>query len=255
VEVGQEYFSWILLVRVISTNAIVNTPAGTFTGCLQTQSIDESWPGLQEFYAPGIGKIKEFDSVGGHELTAYSGNSHPLPPKTSKIISGMVTRSDTKNGLADVTIAFSGGIGTVTTDDSGNYSNTVPYNWSGTVTASFDSGGFIKSNLTYKVLKANKTKQNFVWSPDPVVSGRVTRSSTKQGMAGVTISASNNGGIATTDLGGNFSLTVPYNWTGVVTPSVADSGKFKPAGKSFRKIIKNATKQNFTWTPSVAGTS
>ena len=115
----------------------------------------------------------------------------------SAIISGTVTRSDTKAGMGGVTITFSS-VGSVISDGSGNYTMPVPLNWAGTAMTSFTNGGFAKPTLTFKAVKKNQTKKNFDWSPDPVISGTVTRSDTKAGAAGVTITANNGGGTTTT---------------------------------------------------------
>ncbi len=167
------------------------------------------------------------------------------------VIFGRITRSDTKAAMAGVTISFSGVAGTAISDTNGNYSMVIPYGWAGTATASFTNGGFAKPALTFKKITKNQTKKNFVWSPDPVISGTVTRSDTKVGLAGVTITGNNNGGVTTTDGSGNYSLTVPYKWTGVVTPSMAGGGTFKKPSVSYSNLTKSKAKQKFVWTPLV----
>jgi hypothetical protein len=165
------------------------------------------------------------------------------------VIMGAVTRSDnSKAGLAGVTIAFSGGAGSTVTDGAGCYSNIVPYGWSGTVTATYTNGGFVKSNLTFKTVTKSKTKQNFVWSPDPVISGTVTTPD-KKVATNVTLSASNGGGITITGSNGSYRLTVPYNWTGILAPA---GGTSKPVGKSFRHLKRNVANVKFVFTPTQA---
>ena len=170
----------------------------------------------------------------------------------SPSISGKVTKTGTTNAVVGVRIAFSGGAGTVFTDGSGSYSNVVPYKWSGTATASYSSGGFATSNITYSALTASQTAKNYVWTPSPVISGKVTKTGATNGVAGVTIAASNAGGATSTDAGGNYALTVPYNWTGVVTAAAASGGTVSPGSKAFTaKLVANKTAQNFTWTAPV----
>ena len=129
----------------------------------------------------------------------------------------------------------------------------MTYGWSGTATASFTNGGFATPTKTFSAVTASKTAQNFVWSPSPVISGKVTKSGTSTGVPGMTITASNGGGATTTGITGSYNLTVPYNWTGVVTPSSASGGTFSPTTKSFSKVTANKTGRNFTWTAPVAG--
>jgi len=169
------------------------------------------------------------------------------------VISGKVTKSGTRTGVAGVTITFSGSIGTAITDVGGNYCMSVPYKWSGTATASFGSGGFAKPTILYRSLTSARTGQNYIWSPPPMISGKVTKSGTSKGVAGVTITASNGGATTITDASGYYALEVPYNWTGKVTPSWAGSGTFSPGSKAFTvKVTANKAGQNFTWKAPVA---
>ena len=164
----------------------------------------------------------------------------------SPVISGKVTKSGASTtGVAGVPIAFSGGAGTATTDSSGSYSNTVPYKWSGTATASFTNGGFAAPVKTYSAVTASKTAQNFVWSPSPVVSGKVTITGTKVAATNVVIAFSGIG-TAATAADGSYAMTVPYNWTGTAT--LFSAGTFVPVKRTFSKVIANKTGQNFTWT-------
>ena len=172
------------------------------------------------------------------------------PPPT---ISGKVTKTGTTTGVSGVTITFSGSAGTVITDGTGSYSNTVPYKWTGTATASFTNGGFVTPTITYATaLITSQTAKNYVWMPPPTISGKVSKTRTTTGVTNVTITASNNGGATKTDAGGNYVLTVPYGWIGVVTPSLPAGGTFTPASKSYTaKVIASKTAQNFTWTAPV----
>ena len=168
------------------------------------------------------------------------------------VISGKVTRSGTTVGVPQVMITFSGVPGVAITDARGFYSMVVPYGWSGTVTASFCSGGFTVPSKTFRSVTTAKTDQNFAWTPPPVISGRVTQSISKSGkivagVTNVTVSASNNGGAATTGVGGSYSLTVPYGWTGVVTVISSSGGVFSPPNKLFPVRVTANQTLSFTW--------
>jgi len=64
-------------------------------------------------------------------------------------------------------------------------------------------------------------------------------------MARTGVYADNGGGSASTDLSGNYTLTVPYNWSGNVSP--ARSGwAFVPASLAYANLITNTTGANFT---------
>ena len=183
-----------------------------------------------------------------YRLTVAQPTNPPVGPR----ISGTVTRSDTKAVTAGITLAFSG-VGSVTSDDSGYYSMTVPSGWSGTASASYSSGGFAKSSLTFRAVGKDQMKKNFVWSPDPTIIGTVTRSdSNKVGRAGVIITFSNLAGVVTgcttTDVSGGYTKVVPYGWSGKSTASFVDGGFAQPV-LNYKNVINNQARKNYVWSP------
>jgi Leucine-rich repeat (LRR) protein len=58
----------------------------------------------------------------------------------------------------------------------------------------------------------------------------------------------------TADASGNYSFTVPYNWSGTVTPSKAGY-TFSPAYKSYTHVLANQSAQNYIATTSVTFSS
>ena len=165
------------------------------------------------------------------------------------VISGKVTRNGTSTGLAGVVITFSGAIGTAVTDDSGNYRKVIPYGWSGSATASFTNGGFATPTINYSTVTAGKANKNYVWTPPPVVSGRVTRDGTSAGIAGVAITFSNGAGVAVTDVSGHYSHTVPYKWSGSATASFTNGGFVTPS-ISYGLLTASQNGKNYVWRPS-----
>ena len=168
------------------------------------------------------------------------------------VISGSV-RNSQQQGLAGVPVLFSGNLGTVVTDTNGNYSLAVPYGWSGTVVPSTTGlgGAFSPAYRTYTRKTISASGQNFSWIPPPVISGRIVRYGTSTGLAGFTVIASGVGS-ATTDSRGNYSLTVPYGWTGLLAPSCPGGGVFSPGLKNFTSAVTASKSQNFSWKPMVA---
>lgn len=73
------------------------------------------------------------------------------------------------------------------------------------------------------------------------------RTSDGSGISGVTVSASNSGGLGTTGTDGCYSLTVPYDWSGLVTPSKA-AHSFTPVHRDFMNVTYNLTDINYTGT-------
>ena len=76
-------------------------------------------------------------------------------PRVSYTISGNA-------GVAGAVLSYTDGTPqTVTADSSGNYSITVPYYWSGTITPALTGYTFIPANRSYTHIMANQSAQNF----------------------------------------------------------------------------------------------
>jgi hypothetical protein len=80
--------------------------------------------------------------------------------------------------------------------------------------------------------------------PPVTISGRITN---QNGQAAIGISVSNGITIVTTNSNGNYSFTVPYNWTGTVTPLASNCASFSPISRNFSNITTNQI-QNFSGT-------
>jgi REP element-mobilizing transposase RayT len=71
-------------------------------------------------------------------------------------------------GVAGAVMSYvNNGAQTVTADGSGNYSITVPYGWTGTVTPSLNSDLFCPASQTYNNLQANRSQQNYAHTACP----------------------------------------------------------------------------------------
>ncbi|MDQ1352494.1 MAG: hypothetical protein QG657_2800 [Acidobacteriota bacterium] len=156
-------------------------------------------------------------------------------------ISGKVTAGG--RGLQGVTITLSNNGGIKTTGYNGYYCASVPYGWSGTATPSKRGYCFFPVKRSYCNLKANQTSQNYTTSQQTrTISGTVTFGSSK--LPGVTITLDNNGGSATTDANGNYSVTVNYGWSGTATPSYPGYD-FTPANRSYTNVTADQTNQDY----------
>ena len=77
------------------------------------------------------------------------------------------------------------------------------------------------------------------------------------GVGGVTLSYNDGGAKTVVSNGsGNYSIIVPYRWSGTVTPSKANY-VFSPASRSYSNLTTNQAAQNYTATPvySISGTT
>jgi subtilisin family serine protease len=149
-------------------------------------------------------------------INVVSNRSQNFTPKLT--IYGYIKVGTT--GLSGVTVSWSNGGGSTTTNSSGYYSFTVPYGWSGTVTPSKSGYTFSPPSRSFINVVSNQS-QNFTASQITTtltISGYV-RTTGNFGVEGVTISWSNGGGSTTTNSSGYYSFTVPYGWSGMVTPS------------------------------------
>jgi hypothetical protein len=54
---------------------------------------------------------------------------------------------------------------------------------------------------------------------------------------------------AVADSAGNYSFAVPYNWSGIVTPSARCSATFAPGSRSYSNMVSNQIAQNYTVGP------
>ena len=95
-----------------------------------------------------------------------------------------------------------------------------------------------------------RTAQNYTASAITyTISGNV-------GVAGATLSYNNNGlQTVTADNSANYSLTIPYNWSGTVTPSLVGY-TFSPDHEDYSNVTADQT-QNYTatWTPTFTPTA
>jgi PKD repeat protein len=147
-------------------------------------------------------------------------------------------------GSANASLSYTdGSLKTATADGSGNYSFTVPYNWSGTVTPSKTGFTFSPANKIYTNVKTDQTEQNYTASPiTHTISGNA-------GTAGVTLSYTDGSPkTATADGSGNYSFTVSYNWSGTVMPSKAGF-TFDPPSKTYSNVTANKPAQDYTANP------
>lgn len=138
----------------------------------------------------------------------------------------------------------------------GHYILIVGYNNQGLVTSDFlvndpgrtDGQGRAFNNYTCSGLFLF-SNVGYVYSYS--ISGNILNQ-TGTGLSGVTVTANNGGSTSTTSSTGYYSLEVPKDWTGIVTP-VLSGYKIVPTNKSFTNVSSNQQNQNFTaYLPPIA---
>jgi len=117
----------------------------------------------------GVGYAYGASSQYGHYWTQDFGrqmgvstcdDTTPPPPPADPVVSGAISTA-AGAPVQGVLVTFSNGGGTATTDASGFYSRTVPYNWSGDATPSKDGHTFDPDALTFLNLTTDRSNQNF----------------------------------------------------------------------------------------------
>jgi predicted outer membrane repeat protein len=140
-------------------------------------------------------------------------------------------------GVANATITYTGS--STSADGSGNYTFTVPYGWSGTVIPSKVGYTFSPPSMNYDSVNADQTGQDYTAMLNTyTISGNA-------GVGNATITFT--GGSTTANSNGDYSFTVPYEWTGSVTPSKTGY-TFLPDHRDFTNVTVDQANQDFTAT-------
>jgi hypothetical protein len=160
-----------------------------------------------------------------------------------KKISGHV-RTSSGNEISGATITFSNGEGSTTTDSSGKYEQKVKEGWSGTATPSKVDYNFDPASRNYRNVTEDQKDQDYTGTLQITISGYI-RTSSGNGLSGVTVTFNNGGSTETTDSSGYYNRKVNYGWGGTVIPS-KDGYSFIPASRSYVNVIFNQSNQDHT---------
>ena len=244
----------------------------TATAITYTISGNAGLPSTTLSYTDGSAKTATSDGSGNYALTvsySWSGTVTPsragygFSPANKTYSNTLASRSGENYTAAPITYTVAGTLGTAgagatlsytdgtlqtaTADASGNYSFTVSYHWSGTVTPSKTGYSFSPANKTYTSVGANQTSQNYTTA---AITYTISGSA---GVAGATLTYTDGSTKTTTSDGsGNYTVTVPYDWSGSVTPSKTGYS-FNPASLSYLNLRSNQTGQNFNASHTITG--
>jgi len=169
----------------------------------------------------------------------------PSPKMYSPIQKDLLNESFTAHEL---TFTIAGSVGTdgvvmkglpgnPTTSGGGLYRVEVPYNWSGKVTPTKEGHEFTPPEKTYENVLEPVTNENYVAR---VFTYRISGST---GLPGVTLEGLPDNPI--TDMDGAYLVTVPYGWSGKVTP-VRPGYTFTPSSKNYPKVVEDHEGDNYT---------
>jgi hypothetical protein len=140
-------------------------------------------------------------------------------------------------GVGEAILGYTDGIAkTVTSDGEGDYSFTVPYHWSGTITPSKIGYTFDPVSITYTNIASDQAGQDYTATLNTYsISGNA-------GVAGATITYT--GGSTNADGSGHYTFTVPYGWMGTVTPS-KNGYIFDPYHRDYSDVTANQANQDY----------
>ena len=137
-------------------------------------------------------------------------------------------------GVGNVTITFTGG--STTANSNGDYSFTVPYDWTGSVTPSKTGYTFLPDHRDFTNVTVDQANQDFTATLNTyTISGNA-------GVADATITYT--GGSTTSNGSGNYTFIVPYGWTGTVVPSKTGY-TFLPSERQYTDVQVNMTAQDY----------
>ncbi len=133
------------------------------------------------------------------------------------------------------------------TAQDGSYQMALPVGWTGTLWALKDGYRMSPLLVPISALQSDLSDKDFTATPNDgataLISGRVTDAQ-GQGIADVTITASNNGGTTTTDAQGHYELIITKGWSGTVTPS--KTGRtFLPVNRPYINVQEAQADQNY----------
>ena len=175
-----------------------------------------------------------------------TGENYATAP--SHAVSGTITFEGAPLSAAAVTAGS--GTSCTSTDASGQYTCAVPPGWSGTVTASMADRVFTPASRSYTSVSAAQSAQDYVANATFYqVSGSVTLNGLA--LANVALAATGGPSCSSTNSAGQYSCTVPFGWSGSVTPS-ASGYSFGPASRSYTSVSSNQSAQTFTATLDTA---
>jgi hypothetical protein len=145
-------------------------------------------------------------------------------------------------------VAMKGLPGDVITDEQGHYSAAVPSGFSGMVRPEKEGFSFEPASRRYDGV--NETlNDNYIANPITfAIAGNA-------GAPNVAMHVLPGNTVVETDRNGNYSVQVPYYWSGKVTPVLAGY-MFTPESRTYQRLVTDRLKQDYTigqWTESREG--
>jgi hypothetical protein len=249
------------------TNVLANQTIQNYTATAITYTISGNTgvAGAVLSWTDGTAKTTTADGSGVYSFTVSYNFTGSVTPSltgytfspTNKSYTNVLANQTSQNYTAPaITYTISGNAGvvgatlnwtdgtakTTTTDGSGNYSFTVIYNWTGSVTPTRIGYVFTPTLKTYTNIIVNQINHNYTSSViTNTISGNTGVGGAVLSWTDVTLKTT------TSDSTGNYSLNVSYNWSGTIT--ISKTGyTFAPISRTYANVIADQANQLYTST-------
>jgi RHS repeat-associated protein len=204
------------------------------TGALANGSVPFAIPATT---VPGTYNLRLFSQAGGIRVVSNSFTVRPQNPT----VSGTVTLDGAP--FAGATFSATNGGTCTTSNASGQYSCSVPYDWAGVVTPFLNGYSTTPAARSYVNVTANLTGQNYTAVPAFQISGTVTFNGSP--LVGAAFTATNGGICTTSDALGQYSCKVPQGWSGSVSGALSGYS-LTPASRSYSSVTAHIAAQDYT---------
>jgi hypothetical protein len=215
---------------------IISGSGGTYSA-----QVDYGWSGTVTPIKTGY----DFDppNISYSNVLSDQTNQSYLATVQKRTISGQVL-SQKGRPVADVYLMADNGGGSATTDTNGEYTLSVDHGWLGKITPTREGYTFNPTTKPYTAVMTDQERQNFTaivqmfTITDSVIIGNTP-------ISGVTITAKDaqgTVGTATTNAKGEFSIKVPYGWTGEIIPT-KEGLMFNPPSQNYTNVTTDMMKR------------
>ncbi len=225
-------------LRNVQLKGLPSTVRTDSTG-FYTATVSSGWSGA--ISPTRSGWIFQPPSRGYTNLTTGRSDQNYTCLESSLDIGGYIHNSRSEP-LADVRLF--GLPGVVVTDSNGDYTITIPQNWTGTVTPQLEGWNFTPSSRSYTNYDTSHYNEGFAATAtsNVIVSGYIQEAN-NLGTRNVSIS-----GFPMTvycDQSGYYSCAVPNNWSGTISPQ-SQHWSFFPPTRAFYLLTSSSPYENFT---------
>ncbi len=170
------------------------------------------------------------------ELIGAEYNQNYTATLLKRTLSGVIM-SDKQQPVEGITVSASGDGGTCVTNEKGEYRLEVDHGWRGTVLPDKEGYTFNPPNKLYGAVTRDQPNQGYTAIMKTfTIKGTIEVAGTP--VDGVKVTATNEGGSDTTNSKGEFSVTVPYGWTGEIVPT-KEGLNFNPPSTMYASVTQN----------------